>query len=229
MNIAIIFAGQLRWFDLTHSTFKTNFAPLLEGHSVHYFGHFWPSEPNPENVANQFAQIYSPLIFDTESQRSSSYIRGFFDNQISINGSLPSQSFSFYKAFLLLREYQIQNNIEFDLHIRLRSDLIFLDPLRIDNFDNDSIYVRNVSHWRPLSSFVSDYIFFSRSFSNIQKLANMGFYFDEITSNPETLLYQNDYKNNIFCPEELLAKYLVSQNIPIKTFDFNIDLARHHR
>jgi hypothetical protein len=57
----------------------------------------------------------------------------------------------------------------------------------------------------------------------------MGFYFDEITSNPETLLYQNDYKNNIFCPEELLAKYLVSQNIPIKTFDFNIDLARHHR
>jgi hypothetical protein len=229
MNIAIVFVGELRWFDITKRTFIANFLPALEGHEIKYFAHFWPSEGRHLEILEEFQCLYKPLTYEVEFQKSPQYIQGIFENQNLLNSTLQSQSFSFYKAFLLLKEYQLKNNTTFDLYIKMRTDLAFIDKVDINTFDNTQIYTKNISHWRPLSTYVSDYIFFTKNFDNVKKLAKMGFYFDQLISKPEEFLYQNDYKNNIFCPEELLAKYIALQQIESKTFDFNIDLARHHR
>ena len=111
----------------------------------------------------------------------------------------------------------------------MRPDLAFLDTIKLDDFDDNSIYVKDIAHWRPVSSYINDYIYFTRSYSSLSRTAKLGFSFDYILSEPDSFIYQKNVAQNIFCPEEILAKHINNKNISVKTYPFNIDLARHHQ
>lgn len=225
MNIAIMVCGEMRWFDNFRTTFENNFKPSLIGHSVQYFAHFWNQDL--EKLSN-FTDVCCPITLDIEDKISYSSIKTFFGNTKNVSGTLPNQAYGAYKSFLLLKKYQEENNITFDLFIKMRTDLAFLSEIKFDNFDLESVYVKDIVHWRPTKNYVNDYIYFTKNYDAVQKIANLGFSLDFIVADPNSFIYQRDIPNNIFCPEEMLAKHLDNNNISIKTYNFNIDLARHH-
>ncbi len=224
MNIAFLFFGQLRWFDLSQKSFKENFAPELRNHNVKYFGHF----QGEIDRLNDFKLEYNPSIIEIEKQQSLEETHSIFKMKHKMHKVLLFQTYSFYKTFLILEKYQKENNIKFDLYIKLRTDLVYLNKIDINQFDNHSIYTKDITHWRPLSNYVHDYILFTKSYDNLSSLANLGFGIDEILNKKEELEYTGGPDNDLYCCEEILAKYLSNKNINIKTYDFNIDLARYH-
>lgn len=229
MDIAILFVGELRWIELSNSVLMSNFTDSLKDQNIKFFTHLWRCKKDHNEIFTKFINQYPQTAFEIENQKSPEYIQGFFENQKLLKGSFASQSFSFYKAFLLLKEYQIQNNTKFDLYIKLRTDLAFLNPINFENLDTHSIYSKNMYETRDISVFANDYLFMTKNFDNVEKLAKIGFYFDEITKNPSEYVYGGGLPSDIFCPEEVLAKYIKYQNIESKTHSFDIDLARHHQ
>lgn len=225
MNVAILFFGQFRWFDTTHESFRVNFLPALKKHDVRYFGHFWNQKENKVDPhLKEFCQIYQPSNIIVENQKTSLEMHEYFGMKKFMHMSLLSQTYSFNKSFILSES----SKQHYDLYIKLRSDLIFLNKVNIEMFDNESIYTKNISHWRPFSNYIHDYILFTKKHSNVQALAEMGFCFDDILQHPECLIYSGGSDKKIYCCEEILAKHLSSKNIKINTYDFNVDLARNH-
>src|SRR6266566_6650444 len=137
MNIAIMFNGEFRWFESFKRTFQDNFRPALNGHNVQYFAHFWNQglEKLPD-----FIKICGPIIMDLENKKSEEETKKFLGITKTINGTLINQTYCAYKAFLLLEQYQQQYNMNFDLYIRMRSDLAFIERICFDSFDYESIY-----------------------------------------------------------------------------------------
>jgi hypothetical protein len=226
MNIAILICGEFRWFDSFLKTFQNNFSPALQGHNVQYFAHFW--DRGLEKLSN-FTKLCDPLIMDIEDQKDHSYVKNFFGFTKTINGTFPNQIYCVYKTFSLLENFQEKNNMTFDLYIKMRLDLVFLNMLKLDDFDSKSIYVKDLSHEsRPTSTYVNDYAFFTKNYDATKKIAELGFSFDSLLENPESLIYKQFISHNIYCPEEILAKHLINKKISVKTHNFNIDLARHH-
>lgn len=227
MNIAVIFVGQFRWFEKGHQTFIENVLPKLQNHNVRYFAHFWDcSECSSENL-EKFENIYNPLIWAIERQKSLQQMKSFFKSTNNLSGTMISQSYSFYHAFKFVKQYQQHHKIKFDLFIKLRCDLSFLNEIDLD-FDKYSIYTKDLGDWRPSSNYINDYCFFTKNYTNIKKLSKIGFYFDKLTEYPEYFIYQKIPEKGIYCPEEILANHMANNNIKQKSYNFNIDLARHH-
>ncbi len=118
--------------------------------------------------------------------------------------------------------------MQFDLYIKLRTDLIFLDKIKIDNFDDKSIYTNKTKF--PIEKYINDFTFFTKNYDNVEIISKLGFNLDQIISNMEKSekdiiwsIYSNEY-----AVEAILANYINKNNISSKLFDFNIDLSRHH-
>ena len=231
MNVAVLFYGKLRWFDIFNTTFTNNFLPALSGHNVHYFANFWEDKPPQDykglttsiEKLESFKQIYNPNTITTTDHISIQEVRSFFSNAINkISDNLPNQIYSLNNTLSILDRYQKDNNMSFDLYIKMRTDLAFLSKIKIDNFDNESIYICNSK--RPLTEYATDLLLFTRKYDNIKKVCKMGFHFDLILQRLES-----KENRGLFYHEEVLADYLVHENIAIKSHDFIIDLARHYK
>ena len=59
-------------------------------------------------------------------------------------------------------------------------------------------------------------------------LSEFGFGIDSILEKSEKLLYTGGPNNDLYCCEEILARYLEGK-AQIKTYNFNVDLARYHK
>lgn len=122
MNIAILFFGQLRWFDSTYKSFQENFLPALANHNVQYFGHF---QGGDLNHLDEFKEKYPSSIIEVEPQQPINEVHDFFGMKHKMHISLLGQTYSFHKSFSLLKKFKEVNDVDFDLYIKLRSDLIF--------------------------------------------------------------------------------------------------------
>lgn len=222
MKIAFLFFGQLRWFENTHQTFQQYVQPVLQGHQIQYFAHFW------EDLFLQrlpdFKQLYSPLELITTPNVSEEEIWDKFNMRHRQGSNLLHQTYSFYQTQKLLENYQNKYQTQFDIYIKLRTDLVFLTPFNLD-IDQDSLYTKDIVHWRPLSNYVNDYLAMTKNYNNIRKLGELGFGIDRVLDRPEEL----KYSSSIYCAEEILARHLVLEEVPTKTYTFNVDLARHHQ
>lgn len=228
MNIALILYGELRWFDLSNKTFIEMFLPNLQGHNIHYFAHFWtgsasdPYQGNHQEKIEEFKSIYNPYSIITCDKLPVSEIKLYFNNTINkISDNLPNQIYSLYQSFNLLEDYQKNNNIIFDLYIKLRTDLAYFDQITINNFDNNSVYLCLTD--RSLNEYAFDILCFTKNYENIKHICKMGFHFDEILQRLERKEHRS-----LFYHEEVLANHLTNSNINLKTHNFKIDLARHH-
>lgn len=212
--------GQLRWFDYSNQTFFSNFFPFINGHELRYFSHFWS---NSTDKLDEFKNLYKPNNIICSDPLPVQEIKKYFSNSINkISDNLPNQIYSLNKSYDLLDQYETENNIKFDLYIKMRTDLAFNDPISIDNFDDDSVYL--CPSQRPISEYATDLLLFTKSKENLKTVCKMGFSFDAILNRLE--LKEN---RNLFYHEEVLANHLVYNNISIKTHNFSIGLARDHK
>ena len=225
VDIAFIFFGQLREFNSGIESWKKNVIPELNGHNVNFFAHFWDDEylKNLENFNN----YHSPLILQTENQKTVEEMHQEFGIKNKMHFCMFSQSYSFYKAFQLLKIFEHNNNKKFDLYIKLRSDLIFLNKINFD-LDGYSVYTKDISHWREPCDYIHDYILLTKNYSNIEAISNLPYNFDNILEKENELKYSGGLDNKNYCCEEILAKHILMNEIPVKFYNFNVDLARHH-
>ena len=225
MNIAIMFNGQFRWFESFKKTFEINFKPALEGHSVQYFAHFW--NQGLENLSD-FVGVCDPIILNLENKKSNAEVKKFLGFTKTINGTLPNQTYCAYKVFLLLQQYQSQYNMTFDLYIRMRPDLAFPDKISFDNFDSESVYSKICHGGTTLSTFHCDFAYFTKNYDAVQKMAEFGKCLDATLDNPNSLNYREFISQEIYCPEELLARHVINKGLSAKFHDFDIHLARNY-
>lgn len=220
MNIAIVFYGQLRWFDSFNQTFNLNFLPFLKQHNVRYFGSFWE---NSCEKLNDLSQLYQPNIFEKCRLISCDEVKLYFNNTINkISDNLPNQMYSLNKSLELLEKYQLDNNIQFDLFIKIRTDLVFLNSININICDENSVYVCP-DRINPINHYTTDLLLMTKKYEHFKYVCRMGFYFDEILLN-----LSNKINRNIIYHEEVLAEHLNKGNISVKSHNFVVDLARKY-
>lgn len=228
MNIAILFYGQLRWFDIFHESFQKRFLPSFKNDNIQYFSHFW-SEPNNPKI-DEFNILYNPIISKIEQQRPFNDLKlKLGSTKCRFSEKLYSQLYSLYESFCLLENYQQNNNIIFDMYIKLRTDIVFLDNVNINNFDNNSVYTNKTSF--PIDKYINDFVFFTKKYDDVKTISNIGFYLDHLINLIDADPVQDVLWHRCpteLAPEEILSKHLNQNNIVPKHFDFIIDLARHH-
>jgi hypothetical protein len=224
MNIAIMVNGEFRWFESFRASFIRNFQPALEGHNVQYFAHFWDHglEKLPE-----FMNVCKPMILDLEGKKSDTDVRKYLGITKTINGTLPNQTYCAHRVFLLLEKYQKEHNMRFDLYIRMRPDLAFPEKINFDDFDNESIYFKRCHPGTTTSTFLCDFSYFTKNYSTVEKMAEFGMCLDAILDDPRPLDYKEFISENIYCPEEMLARHVSRKGLSPKLHNFELDLARN--
>jgi len=127
MRIAICLSGQLRNWELAY---KNQIAFWGKGgHEVDYFIHTWNYSADRTSISkpyvhrdietdeyNRFVEIYNPKksIIDDKTQE-------FFYK----NDHWSSLFYGFSQSVLLKREYEIENEFEYDIVIKSRPDVVF--------------------------------------------------------------------------------------------------------
>tara|TARA_B100001057_G_scaffold500688_1_gene617162 strand:+ start:4193 stop:4894 length:702 start_codon:yes stop_codon:yes gene_type:complete len=97
-------------------------------------------------------------------------------SQGGINGYLQ-QLYGIEKSYKLMSNYENDNNIKFDIILRIRSDVIFKTPLNINMYEMNKIYVPKFHYWDGIndrlafgpSNLMNIYM---KMYSNIYDLAN---------------------------------------------------------
>jgi hypothetical protein len=224
MKIAIMFSGQFRWFDSFKRSFLASFQPALNGHNVQYFAHFWNEDV--EEISN-FLTLCDPIILELEDKKTNDEVKKFLGFTKNIKGTLPNQTYCIYKVFMLLDQYQKQNNTIFDLYIRMRPDLYFPDQVILNNFDKNILYSKKCHTNATPATFHCDFAYFTRSYEIVKRIAQFGFHLDQAINYPEKMIYKSQNDPEIYCPEELLARYVKNISISTKYHSFDLDLARY--
>ena len=130
MRIAVCLSGQLRNWELAYHNQMIHW--IHGEHDVDYFTHTWNYSGDrthishdyvyrdiDDNEYDRFIQIYKPKKSILESKKQ----EFFYDND-----HWSSLFYSFSKSILLKREYELENNFEYDIVVKSRPDVIF-NPL----------------------------------------------------------------------------------------------------
>lgn len=221
MNIAIMFNGELRWFDNFKTSFEKNFKPALAGHNVQYFAHFWNQNLSQLPL---FISTCGPMIIELENKKADADVRGFFGITKTINTSTPNQAYGIYKSFALMQQFGNQ----YDLYIRMRTDLFFPGPVSFDNFDSDAVYTHCSYPSAKVLEYACDFAYFTKNYEAAQKMSRWGFGLNDVI-NGNTIHHPNGGFTAGNCTEEMLGRYIDSQRISAKFHSFETWLARDAR
>lgn len=181
MKIAICMSGQLRNWEIAKVNQKEFWK--LPKSTVDYFIHTWDysgdrrgvSQPyewrdGSEQEFNEIVEWYDPKksIYDNKPQE---YFHG--------NDHWLSLFYSFAQSVMLKREYEIENNFEYDLVIKTRPDIAF-DPKQRFTYDilNDNIlYTTHGGNMETEFGMfnINDCCFYSNSYT-MDILINLYFY-----------------------------------------------------
>ena len=148
MKLAVIIFGQSRFFDITWPLIKQEFT--FENVEVDFFVHFWhntgytplgteePMDTNIRNILN-LEKIKKVKITNYDKlDKMCDEIKHFYDNIICRDNPLQNsrenlrytfgQHFSIKTAYNLIKDYEKNNNIKYDLIVKTRSDIIYRIP-----------------------------------------------------------------------------------------------------
>lgn len=177
MKIAICFSGELRTGVKSSNNLLNFIGDLLP--DCDFFIHTWdinsyrsplnlridpmPSTKVPESDFNEIFKIYKPKGILIEDQKK-------FWNNLILNypgtGDLIHLWYGFYQSIELKRKYELENNFQYDVVIKLRTDCIFPpdrvlkddieellnDTTKILSIRIDDIYFMSSSHIMDIAS-----------------------------------------------------------------------------
>lgn len=216
-KIAICYSGQPRHIE---ESFPSHYATLIEpnkNYEVDIFAHiwnkesleqnfFWPSAPERGEWGNNSIEIiqktWNPKKIEFENSKT------FYSKDMTPDLRFPhpvnnifSMFYSMSRVSKLQQEYAINNNINYDYIIRIRTDLIFSNMIGIiSDYDPNFVHIKYEAS-PHLSYAVNDHfaignqenmnIYFS-AYENIRKMFE-----EKCAINPECLLGFNLKRKNI--------------------------------
>jgi hypothetical protein len=140
-KIAICMSGHIRTFDLCKSNIINNIVnPLIDANcDVNIFCSTWNDIDFTNNLSN--LQNFCTVLL-SEDYHSNFFINNYNTQQylqfpgLCCNTTLPNAVSMFYKiqsTFELCEEYSSRNNIEYDIIIRIRPDIVYNNIIDIGN------------------------------------------------------------------------------------------------
>jgi len=213
MNTALCFYGQPRFYDITfHNYYKS----ILEQYNPDVFVHTWWGESMvntiypcgnhvvkenalsendlliKDDIIDNIIKLYNPkkIQYDT-----------YDDVNIKQHKSNYYQYYTQYAVKELLTQYEIENDIEYDLVIRTRFDLMIEQPIPYQTDEN-----MWVSGCCPYEDRYNDMFTFSNS-KNYKKISDVYLNLEEFE------------KKNKGEMEWAFVSQIIKENISIKSFD----------
>ena len=175
MKIAICMSGQLRQWELAKENQKwfweTAQSPELD--RIDYFIHTWNYSEDREGVSQPYikrdvsqeefdkvVEWYEPKKYILDDKQQSYFYK---------NDHWSSLFYSLAQSIMLKREYELENNFEYDLVIKTRPDIVF-DPIyhfSWEHLENNILYTThggNMEHEFGMFN-VNDCVFYSNSYT----------------------------------------------------------------
>ena len=118
---------------------------IIKPNNADVFIHSWSTE-----FTDLLVDLYQPKKHVIEPQIS-------FDQESAGRNSIPSRWWSNAVVMDLKRQYEKENNFEYDWVMLYRFDHVFLVDLNFKEFDNEKIYFRHSNGMRSPSNFSHGY------------------------------------------------------------------------
>jgi hypothetical protein len=227
MRIAFCISGQPRTWEKCFSTWATNIQAQVD-----VFFHLWDynTEPNivtvkanktPETVKltidekQHIVEKLQPKKFLFDSR----YVNNTEKNQYvkePIGWWCRSQFYSLWYCAQLKRQYEIENNFEYDLVFRMRTDLFFRNEIFVPSVIKPNTLYSSYNGWMEnyLRFVIGDTFYFSDSYT-----------YDQISEFFFALNYIDTHDvvpNSVKCPPPEVALYPFIKSLGIK----NISVAQ---
>ena len=228
MRIGLVLFGHLRSFRQTFDSFSQLREILQRSGDLDVFCHTWDIEesvtaswwkeqtsgavPPPTVDTDEIKNKYQPTLYSIESSKQ------FDDSGYNVKSSIPvagilSMLYSQYRSFGLLKEYENQKNIRYDIVIKARYDLLFevtsSFPLILERVMNERCCFLPTSN--PYEQ--------AGSFSDVFAVGHrelMDEYFDFYPNFPQALEHYQRIGYRQFLPELCLTTYLQKKNVSVK-------------
>ena len=194
INVAICMSGHLRTYDLCKQNIKSNIIDILKnaGFNVNLFLSSWDSENSPNYNIKEFN------IHDFEPTKEEYFIKNYSTNDYlkypslccrTTSSNAISGLYKIYKSLIINKNVELNNNIKYDIIIRMRPDIIYNNILDIGIIKkcllNDCIYMP-FSHgkYTLVTKYMMDHYFLGNrntmekvmlNYENINNLINTDF------------------------------------------------------
>lgn len=233
MKVAVLLSGFLRKLDwnidslINNILYNVDYDFFISSYYPYLTNHNYIDYLNTETINYDIINKLNCKKLEIEDY--SLYEKYFNEKCIEYNFDQTNRVFSqFYKVYkcnMLRLDYQKENNINYDFIIRTRSDIFFNKKIDITTFDNNFMHINefcghNETSLSETNSRFGTYKIVDDKFS-ISNCSNMTIYCDTYTN-----LDKYIKTDSIIHQEGLLAKQLLTNNIKIKLYDFNIKLNR---
>lgn len=201
MKIAICLSGMLRNFENTFPRFKKF---VIDQHKPDVFFAGYPNSLGIEECKNKFIDFYKPknFIFNEYTQEFRNKIcndeqkyANFCRNETKINNFL-SQAYNIKICDLLRQEYEKQNNFEYDVVVRCRTDVFYYK-----SFDEEQLnlaklgYVLIPTEWdfKEVTPYAVSDSFAMTNSKNMTKYSTLynfieSYYNNGVLMHPETMV-----------------------------------------
>ncbi len=218
MKVAVCFSGHMRTYDKTYQSLKLN---LLDHYDTDIFIHTWSKSNNVRgkdfgkddiDIEKEIKEIYKPksLLIEPQKEFKLNFCECFNFARTNPH-NVFSKMYSMSCVGNLLKEYQLNNDVQYDIVLSLRSDMEFLKPIKLIKEENKIFIPGNV---RVPENTYHDYYAYGSS-NIMQVYFNVYNEFDNICK-----------KLNKFKPEKVLTDYIDSKNIEVKFCDLFYNLLR---
>lgn len=226
---AIILQGQLRFFDCFFENFNKN----IEGFQNKTFFFNFQNSSDIDKL-NYLENIYNPNISKILESKSLDDLISYFNvkNTEHLPKNLLFQLYYLHTSFLMVEEYQSKYNVNFDLYLRSRTDLYYINK-HSEKLENGICYVPK-NKYNFLDQ-ICDFSIATKDFNIYKICSEIGFCLDEILNSfkaknkkPDQFGDRADKSIPVYCSEQILFEYLNIKNVKTKAI-FEIDLARHFK
>lgn len=218
MKVAVCFSG---FFRCLYSNYNNIYENILKNYNCDVFIHTWDKlgcnlyfESDKCNAytidyINDIIKLYKPIYINIENNDNfKNNLSGLKAYDHRHPQSVYSMFYGIQQSNLYKSEFELLNNFTYDIVIRARTDLQFINKLNID----DNYYI-NIPHTGNFGG-INDQFAYSNSY-------NMNKYSD---------LYNNiqyySKINKCINPENLLLYHLNVNNVPYKHKVINYDIIR---
>ena len=185
MKIAVCFSGQVRTWKYCYQNWIDNLSPLGE---VDYFCHFWDYNSVPEGAKKGYTVIPDDVLLSVEEKQSiidtlkpkkiefeskkvvlsTTQSDTWYSKRIKNKLLLlqRNQFYSLMKSASLKRQYELENNFEYDVVIRMRPDSIFTSIPNIEKAKPNILYAIHGRFFKELDRFaIGDVYYHCDSFT----------------------------------------------------------------
>jgi len=229
MKVSLCISGQPRFYKQGFLEIKKTF---IDRYDCDVFLHTWHSDSLigkgydsthsgagnligvvEEDTPNSLVTLYKPVSFLIDEPKNFHHNITFTPENIKA-GVQPNNIFSMFysikKSIDIKKEYEVLNNFEYDLTVRLRFDSAFSDYIELEKHSPEQLYVLrsgNPAVYYDIFGFGTSTLmnYYGNTFNNIEKVWN---------------------PDKHFIGENILTDSLVLDEVPVLKLDYQVDLIR---